>query len=248
MELPKVLNEVAEAHDYPLLFATVSGAHLYGFPSQDSDYDLRGVHILPLEEIVGLNLGPETVDRSDVLEGLEIDLVTHDVVKFFKLMLKTNGYVLEQLYSPLVVTTGANHDELKAIGKDCITKYHSKHYIGFAKKQWELFEDSKRIKPLLYVYRVVLTGINLMRTGVIEANLVTLNESFKLPFINELITRKMEAEKIELDSDNIEFHHKQFLELMSKLEESFEKSKLPEGPSARLALDDLLRRIRMGAN
>jgi hypothetical protein len=29
-------------HPYALLFATVSGAHLYGFPSADSDYDLRG--------------------------------------------------------------------------------------------------------------------------------------------------------------------------------------------------------------
>ncbi len=31
--------EVRE-HPYPLLFATVSGAHLYGFPSPDSDFDL----------------------------------------------------------------------------------------------------------------------------------------------------------------------------------------------------------------
>ena len=36
-----------EAHPYPLVFATISGAHLYGFPSPDSDYDLRGVHLLP---------------------------------------------------------------------------------------------------------------------------------------------------------------------------------------------------------
>ena len=31
-------GEVAR-HPYPLLFATISGAHLYGFPSPDSDYD-----------------------------------------------------------------------------------------------------------------------------------------------------------------------------------------------------------------
>ena len=33
-------------------------------------------------------------------------------------------------------------------------------------------------KTLLYVYRVLLTGIHLMRTGRIEANLVTLNQEF----------------------------------------------------------------------
>jgi uncharacterized protein len=46
--LPGWLDEVAAAQPYPLAFATVSGAHLYGFPSPDSDYDLRGAHILPL--------------------------------------------------------------------------------------------------------------------------------------------------------------------------------------------------------
>jgi hypothetical protein len=33
-----------------------------------------------------------------------------------------------------------------------------------------------RVKSLLYVFRVLLTGIHLICTGEIEANLVTLNE------------------------------------------------------------------------
>ena len=53
MNDPRLLKQV-EDHPYPLLFATISGAHLYGFPSADSDYDLRGVHLLPLREVVGL--------------------------------------------------------------------------------------------------------------------------------------------------------------------------------------------------
>ena len=51
MHDPRLHRQVAE-HPYQLLFVTISGAHLYGFPSPDSDYDLRGVHLLPLEEIV----------------------------------------------------------------------------------------------------------------------------------------------------------------------------------------------------
>ena len=43
-------------------------------------------------------------------------------------------------------------------------------------------KDSRRVKPLLYVYRVLLTGIHLMRTGEVEANLPILNEEFRLPF------------------------------------------------------------------
>ncbi len=39
---PRLLRQV-EQLPYPLVFVTISGAHLYGFPSSDSDYDLRGV-------------------------------------------------------------------------------------------------------------------------------------------------------------------------------------------------------------
>jgi uncharacterized protein len=177
------LKPIAAAQPCPLLFATVSGAHLYGFPSPDSDYDLRGVHILPLREIVGLFPLRETLEVSEIINGIEIDLVTHDARKFFDMLLKRNGYVLEQLYSPLIVHTTPEHDELKHLAKSCITRHHAHHYLGFARTQWELFEKEqpRRVKPLLYVYRVLLTGIHLMQTGEIECNLNALNAQFRLP-------------------------------------------------------------------
>jgi uncharacterized protein len=115
MNIDARLHRQVAAHPYPLLFATISGAHLYGFPSADSDYDLRGIHVLPLEDVVGLTQSNETVEKSGIHDGLEIDLVTHDAKKFFGLMLKKNGYVLEQLLSPLVVHTTPEHEELKAL-------------------------------------------------------------------------------------------------------------------------------------
>ena len=81
----EILLRQIEAHPCPLVFATISGAHLYGFPSPDSDFDLRGVHLLPLEEVVGLDVGRETVEKSGMEDGIEIDLVTHDAKKFFGL-------------------------------------------------------------------------------------------------------------------------------------------------------------------
>ncbi len=60
------LADVVREQPFPVLFATVSGAHVYGFPSRDSDVDLRGVHLLPLERVVGLTTGPDTVTRVDM--------------------------------------------------------------------------------------------------------------------------------------------------------------------------------------
>ena len=243
----KLMKHV-EQHPYPLMFATISGAHLYGFPSPDSDYDLRGVHLLPLEQVVGLDAGEETVEKEGINDGLEIDLVTHDAKKFFGLMLKKNGYVLEQIYAPLVVYTTPEHEELKAIAVKCITRHHSHHYLGFAATQWKLFqqENPPRVKPLLYVYRVLLTGIHLMRTGQVEANLRTLNETARLSYIDELIARKLSGpEKGDLPETDIEFHGKEYERLVGELEVASEKSALPESPSGKAALNDLLVRLRV---
>lgn len=244
----RVLKEV-EGQPYPLLFATISGAHLYGFPSPDSDYDVRGVHILPVREVVGLDPGRETVEVSEVREGLEIDLVTHDVKKFFGLLLKKNGYVLEQLFSPLVLKTSAAHEELKELARECVTRHHSHHYFGFAETQWKLFdkERPRRVKPLLYVFRVLLTGIHLMRTGTVEANLRVLNDEFRLDYLPELIERKLQGpERSTLDDADMDFYRGEYERLRALLEESSQSSTLPEAPTARAALDDLLIRLRLG--
>ena len=242
------LARVARAGPEPV-FATISGAHLYGFASPDSDYDLRGTHVLPVREVVGLYPGRETIESSGVRDGLEIDLVTHDVKKFFGLMLKKNGYVLEQLFSPLVVHTTDEHDELRELGKQCITRHHAHHYLGFAETQWKLFakEQPPRVKPLLYVYRVLLTGIHLMRTGDVEANLMRLNESARLAHVSDLIAQKTgDREQSVLSDDSFAFHEREYGRLRGGLEDAYQRSALPENPRATAALDALLVRLRLG--
>jgi len=271
MTIAPRLHRIVAAQPYPLLFATISGAHLYGFPSPDSDYDLRGVHVLPLDAVVGLEVRDETVQDERVIDGLEMDIVSHDVKKFFGLLLKKNGYVLEQLFSPLIVHTTPEHAELKAIcssGRESahsssrnnqsrltsaatgvITKHHSHHYFGFAETQWKLFdkERPRRVKPLLYVYRVLLTGIHLMRTGVVNANLVELNEEARLPYIADLIARKQSGENTTLEDADVAFHQREYERLRGELQAAHDGSQLPELPSedTRRALNDLLMRVRL---
>lgn len=246
----RLMAEV-DAHPFPLLFATVSGAHLYGFPSPDSDYDLRGAHVAPADLLTGLETVEETVQSSHVRDGIEIDLVTHEARKFFKLLLRNNGYVLEQLYSPLVVHTTPEHDELKHIARGCITSGCARHYLGFAANQWMLFgkESPRRVKPLLYVFRVLLTGIHLMRTGEVNASLPDCNTALghdRLPWIDELIARKRAgAEQGTLDVTDHARFEREFVRLRSLLSSEAERSALPEAPTASAALRDLLRRVRL---
>ena len=247
IDYEKMMTHV-KSHPFPLVFATISGAHLYGFPSPDSDFDLRGVHLLPLQTVLSLDDGQQTVEKEGIYDDLEVDLVTHDAAKFFGLMLKRNGYVLEQLLSPHVVFTTPEHEELKSIAPSCVTRHHAHHYLGFAATQWRLFEKESppRVKPLLYTFRVLLTGIHLMKTGEVQANLCILNESAKLSYLDELIHRKQTgAEKGVLDAADMEFYRVEYDRLNKELERSYEESTLPEMPSGRAALNDLLVRLRL---
>ena len=250
MELDPRLRKITDSQPYPLVFATVSGAHLYGFASADSDWDLRGVHVLPIEEVAGLNDREETIEDSPEVtsDGFELDLVTHDIEKFMRLMLKRNGYVLEQVFSPLIVATTPEHEKLKALAKDCITRHHAHHYLGFARTQWGLFlkDTPRKVKPLLYVYRVLFTGIHLMRTGRIEANINTLNEELRLPYVGDLVSRKVNGkEKEELADDDFDFHRSEYERLVRLLEDERDRSGLPDQPSVRATLNDLLLRVRL---
>ena len=204
--------------------------------------------MLPLRSVVGLEVSHEKIEKEGKDDGLEIDLVTHDLKKFIALMLKRNGHVLEQLLSPLVVQTSPQHGELKSLAVGCITKHHAHHYLGFAATQWKLFakESPPRVKPLLYVYRVLLTGIHLIRTGEVEANLIRLNEFAKLSFLDELVRLKLEGpEKGQITDIEISFHELQYLRLVGELEDAYKLSSLPDLPSSRAALNDFLIRVRL---
>jgi uncharacterized protein len=235
-----------ESLDYRPLFVTVSGAHLYGFPSPDSDVDLRGCHQLPLRDVVGLKLPNETIERSGEHAGTEVDLVSHEVGKYLRLLVRNNGYVLEQLFSPLVVMGREFLDRLRPIAARCITRHHYHHYRGFYATQRKLLDkqEPKTAKAMLYAYRVLLTGVHLLRTGWVEADLNRLNEDFGLAFLDELIAMKT-AEKIAPTGLDWPFHEAQLGRLEAELDLAFDESSLPEDRDWH-AVNELLVDLRLG--
>jgi predicted nucleotidyltransferase len=229
-----------------VLFATVSGAHLYGFPSRDSDVDLRGAHLLPLADLVGLREPEETTTRMWEQDGVEMDLVTHDLRKFVRLMLRRNGYVLEQLLSPLVVATTDVHAELVALAPGVLTSHHAHHYRGFARTQWRLFEKTAELKPLLYTFRALLTGIHLMRSGHVQAHLPTLLEQVDAPgYLPDLIAAKAAAEHAPAALDDEGRVRTDVETLHAVLGEAQKATELPDEPSAFDDLDRLVSRARL---
>jgi len=246
MQHKQLVNNLIQEQPYPLLFTVISGAHLFGFPSHDSDIDIRGVHILPLEKMISLKTPKVTIQLDRIVDGVELDLTTHDIKKFFELLLHKSGNAVEQVFSPLVMETTPEHEELKAIVPQTLTVHHAHHYFGFSQRKWQDFLNKKTAKSLLYVYRVLLTGIHLMDTHEVQSNILILNETYKLPFIDELIERKMtHAEKGILPDADMAFYEREYQQLTRQLEEARDGSSLPQNPNGKEALSDLLVRIRL---
>ena len=242
------LERQVEEHPYPVLFAVLSGAHMYGFASGDSDYDVRGAHVLPVEDVVGLESGRETVDKMYDLEGREIDVVTYDLKKFFEFLLAKNAMVLEQIFSPHLITASEAFDELRDIAADCVTCHHVHHYLGFVRSRWEAFEENLRLKALLYAYRGCFTGIHLMRTGQVESNLAVLADEYDRPQLLDLVEAKQAGtEKMTMDASSVEKHRRPIAQLMERLEREHEQSELRETAShdTKHRLSELLVRVRL---
>lgn len=239
------LNPIVSSGPTPL-FATVSGAHLYGFASADSDVDIRGSFVLPIDKIIGLDSAEETWQVSKDIDGLEVDWVAHDVKKFINMMMKKNGYVLEQLYSPLVVHGGEWLDELRDLGQACIVRYLYHHYRGFYNNECKMMAKSgATAKSVLYAYRVLLSGIYVLETGKVEAQLPVLAGHYSTEGLKELVTLKVEGpEKQILDPELVQSHLIRLNELEKRLDGAFDKSTLPEAVNNRDALSDYLVRVR----
>jgi uncharacterized protein len=242
LELDK-LADLARAHLPGARFITVSGAHLYGFPSEDSDIDLRGCYQLPLAELIGLRRPVETRELKLDLAGREVELVGHEVGKYLRLLCKHNGYILEQVFSPLVVLGQDFLDRLRPLARRCVTRGCHRHYRGFLQTQLQLLEkqEVKKAKTLLYAYRVVLTGIHLLRTGEVQANLVELNREFKLPFVDELIAKKQARELGRLSGLDYDWHRAELARWEVRLDEAYERSTLPEEPPRKEAHEFLVK-------
>jgi predicted nucleotidyltransferase len=135
------------------------------------------------------------------------------------------------------------------LGKGCVTRPTVRHYQGFARgRRKRLAEADATVKHLLYAYRVLLTGIHLMRTGDVLANIQVLNQRFRLSEIDELVARKRAgAEKMPLEERDHNQHGALLDRLERQLEEAHEASQLPEDPTTVTALERFVVELRLDA-
>jgi uncharacterized protein len=249
LDVSGAVRQSLQSHPYPLLFATGTGSRAFGCASPDSDLDIHGVHLLPLSHVLGMNAQRhETIERKVQMNDLHpaLEIATHDLKKYVMLLLKGNGNVLEDLYSPLVIITSPIHERLQELGHGCMTKQCALHYRGMTLNQQRNLKNNE-VKKLIHMYRCLLMGIHMMCTGGVEMHLPTLAHLYGYKQIHDLIAQKVSGESSSLTEQTVNKHLATIDSLLRQLEQSAEESHLPEQPTqeTRRDLEQFLIQIRL---
>lgn len=214
-------------HD-PVLVG-VTGSHFYGFPSPDSDLDLKGIFQAPTEAFLGLDPPAETIDAAGTLDGQEMDLTCHELGFALRLLFRGNGNILERLATPYQLFRSEAQQRLVELGRGAAARSFHRHYKGFFSQKRKDLEkaEAATVKGVLYVYRAALTGIHLMRTGECVGDALGLAALYGYSRVAELIEAKRTGMETAPLSDD-RGYREDWDRLEAELAQTQEQSPLPE--------------------
>ncbi len=240
----RVLAEESAARSHVVV--ALSGAHAYGFPSPDSDLDLKGIHAEPTARLLGLGAPRETFDRLEVVDGIEIDYTSNELKGALAGILAGNGNYIERVLGAHIALTSPTHDELRALVPGCLSRRVHRHYRGFANSQRKAFEeaDQPTAKKLLYVLRTALTGTHLLRTGELRVDLTTTCDDYGYANARTLIEAKTAGERTVLSETDRRAWSARLDAVFELLDDARAASPLPEEPANAAEVDAWLIEFR----
>jgi len=228
------------------LVVYLSGAHAYGFPSPDSDLDLKCVHIAPTRELVGLTPPPDSAgDRIEVIDGVELDYGSNELGPVLRGAIKGNGNFLERILGELALGGSELLASAREVVRPLLSRRCARHYSGFARSQLELFDEKPSAKRALYVLRTAATGRCIQARGEVITDVAQLGE-FVPREIDELIAIKQQGERAQLDATAVATWRERLVGAIAAVDAAWPSSVLPVDPpeSAIADLDAWLREVR----
>jgi len=149
------IKQVEKENSVKILWAIESGSRAWGFESEDSDYDIRCMHIGKKKEYLGLFQPPLQLNLSEE----ELDIESWDIRKFSELTLKSNPQIAEWLRSQIIYRDSEIRKNFKKLfDEGCSLEYLRDHYLRMAKQNYHKFVGiglSRSCKKYLYVLRAI---------------------------------------------------------------------------------------------
>jgi predicted nucleotidyltransferase len=224
----RVLREEEARREHLVVY--LSGAHAYGFPSPDSDLDLKAIHIANTADLVGFEVPAPTVDRAEVIDGVEIDYTSNELGPVLAGVLEGNGNFIERVLGRTIPLASPLLEEARRIVRAALSRRVHRHYRGFAQNQVRGLERKPTAKKLLYVLRTALTGIHLLETGELEPDLSAIMNRYGIPDAAALIERKRAGERTGIDPTLLDGWRPRIETLFARLDLAQQNSPLPDEP------------------
>lgn len=157
-EIGRRLANVEQDDSVRLLMAVESGSRAWGFPSPDSDYDVRFVYVRQRDWYLGLTLGRDVIEHPIVDE---IDLNGWDIRKALSLLLKSNAVISEWIESPIrYCTDDPVIEKLRQFADEVLdSRALAFHYSNLGKSaadRWLGGDDAVPVKKYFYALRPAL--------------------------------------------------------------------------------------------
>jgi hypothetical protein len=132
--------EVVRRQGARVIFATMAGSRLYGTHRPDSDTDVRGVALEPVDSLIGLDAPWEQYERHDP------DLVVYGMRKFVRLAAANNPNILDMLFAPEEAWLQLSYywSKLYELRHDLLHQNIRKTYVGYAVSQLKRIETHRR--------------------------------------------------------------------------------------------------------
>lgn len=140
------------------LLVVESGSRAWGFPSPDSDYDIRFIYLRPRDDYLRLSPMRDVIERP-IIDA--IDLNGWDVKKAIGLLLKSNAVVSEWLQSPIRYRQDAPiMEQFHALADACFDpRGFALHYANLGRassKHWLGQDGPAQVKKYFYALRPAL--------------------------------------------------------------------------------------------
>lgn len=201
------LGDIEKKERIKILYACESGSRAWGFPSPNSDYDVRFIYAHDLDWHLSL------LDKKDTIDlpiNDDLDIGGWEIKKVLGLLWKSNPPLLEWLQSPIVYHSDSQFlrdiQELSREYFSPIAVMH--HYLSMSKKYFEACQKSEevKLKKYLYALRTAIAGKWVREKGTIPH--IELTQMFEV--VTEEVREKIQ-ELIAIKSEQKEdyLHHRE---------------------------------------
>ena len=147
-----ILKEIEQKKKIKILYACETGSRAWGFPSPDSDYDIRFIYMHERDWYLSLSQRKDTIEHMDG----DLDITGWDLRKSLILLKKSNATLIERFQSPIEYFS---EEGFKRQFKSLIEAYYSPtavffHHYALAQKFWEELKDKEEVKLKSYFYLI----------------------------------------------------------------------------------------------